>query len=122
MVDRGARRRRSDRSTLEKSDYAQGSTSLSRNVRIFIRTQELRTSLTLFLLARLPSLVCWFREQLFNLAPFAAVRSASPLEAMLTPPVAVENVSRVAAAGALGRVPGGVLLVDDINRLAADCA
>ncbi|CAM9731971.1 unnamed protein product [Ectocarpus sp. 8 AP-2014] len=60
-------------------------------------------------------------EMLFNLAPFAAMRSASPLEAMLTPPVAVENVSRVAAAGALGLVPGGVLLVDDINRLATDC-
>lgn len=58
--------------------------------------------------------------QLFNLAPFSGLRGVSPLEAILTPPVAVDNVSRVAAAGALGLVPNGVLLVDDINRLAKD--
>eukprot|EP00903_Cladosiphon_okamuranus_P010693 g10106.t1 len=59
-------------------------------------------------------------EMLFNLAPFSALRSVSPLEAVLTPPVAVQNVSKVAAAGALGLVPNGVLLVDDINRVAKD--
>ena len=62
-----------------------------------------------------------FMFQLFNLAPFSALRSVGPFEAVLTPPVAVENVGRVAAAGALGLVPErGVLLVDDINRLAKD--
>lgn len=59
--------------------------------------------------------------QLFSLAPFSALRSASALEAVLTPPVAVENVARVAAAGALGLSPkAGVLLVDDINQIAKE--
>lgn len=39
---------------------------------------------------------------------------------MLTPPVAVESVGSVAAGGALGLIPSGVLDVDDINRLAKD--
>lgn len=69
-------------------------------------------------LCRLPNLPHVL--QLFNLAPFSALRSVTPLEAVLTPPVAVDNVSRVAAAGAMGLVPNGVLLVDDINRLAKD--
>ncbi|CAM9319310.1 unnamed protein product [Scytosiphon promiscuus] len=59
-------------------------------------------------------------EMLFSTPPITALRSVSPLEAILTPPVAVDNVSRVAAAGALGLVPHGVLLIDDINRLAKD--
>ncbi|CAM9466405.1 unnamed protein product [Pylaiella littoralis] len=65
----------------------------------------------------------WMRpmEMLFSLAPFSALRSASALEAVLTPPVAVENVARVAAAGALGLSPkAGVLLVDDINQIAKE--
>ena len=44
----------------------------------------------------------------------------SPFEAVLTPPVAVENVGTVAAGGVLGLTPSGVLSVDDINRLAKD--
>lgn len=58
--------------------------------------------------------------QLLNLSPFAGLRSLSPLEPVLTPPVAVESVGTVAAGGALALVPAGVLLVDDINRLAKD--
>lgn len=58
--------------------------------------------------------------QLLSISPFAALRTAGPLEPVLTPPVCVKNVGKVAAGGALGTVPAGVLLVDDINRLAKD--
>ncbi|CAM9162794.1 unnamed protein product [Ascophyllum nodosum] len=59
-------------------------------------------------------------EMVLSLPPFSSVRSMSPFEAVLTPPVAVENVGTVAAGGVLGLTPSGVLSVDDINRLAKD--
>lgn len=64
--------------------------------------------------------VAVYLQQLLNLPPFSRLRNAGPLEPMLTPPVAVETVGTVAAGGALGLVPGGVLLVDDIKRLRAE--
>jgi hypothetical protein len=41
------------------------------------------------------------------------------MQAVLAPPVPVESVGAVAAAGALGKTPKGVLAVADIKRLAA---
>lgn len=60
------------------------------------------------------------RRQVLSLQPFSSVRSVSPLEVVLTPPVAVENLGKVAAGGVLGLIPSRVLSVDDINRLAKD--
>lgn len=68
----------------------------------------------------LPSARFLHFRQLLNLAPFSYLRNAGPLEPALTPPVSVENVGTVAARGALGLVPTGVLLVDEINLLAKD--
>ncbi|CAM9780435.1 unnamed protein product [Sphacelaria rigidula] len=59
-------------------------------------------------------------EMVLSLPPFAALRNAGPLEPVLSPPVSVQNVGKVAAGGALGIVPSGILLVDDINRLAKE--
>lgn len=58
--------------------------------------------------------------QVLRLQPFSSVRSVSPLEAILTPPVSAEIVGKVAAGAVLGLLPSGVLGVDDINRLAKD--
>ncbi len=66
-------------------------------------------------------------ELLFRLPPFPTLRQSLPfIQALLAPPVAVEAVASVAAAGAMGdeRVKAGegaregVLSVDDIVRLA----
>ncbi|CAM9321645.1 unnamed protein product [Phaeothamnion confervicola] len=60
-------------------------------------------------------------ELALQLPPFPTLRrSLGPLEAIFTPPVAVDAVGKTAAAAATGAlVPPGVLEVEDIKRYAA---
>jgi uncharacterized protein YbjT (DUF2867 family) len=57
---------------------------------------------------------------LLALPPFTALRRAGPLEAAFTAPVSVDNVGKTAALAALGRTPAGILMVEDINRIAEE--